>query len=194
MQLLPTQRPHLAASTDTTRAVLNHTFLQGNTLVATDGRRLVATKVTLDDNDADGFVPVAALKKAHSTQGAHNVGANGDIRVPLKDGGTITTARPTVDDTGHYPNWRQVFPDYPLTPIAIPIDAKLLHGLAQSMTTTGTKADQRITLVINADNPAVSPLIVLPADRRSCGVLMPCKDQNTHDSNKTSIQDIIGTL
>ena len=54
----------LVASKDATRFALVNPYLDGNQLVATDGKRLVAIPVELDVHDTNGPVECEVLKQS----------------------------------------------------------------------------------------------------------------------------------
>ena len=57
-----------ACSNDKTREALANPYLDGQHLVATNGRMLIAVEVEREEHDCDGWVAVEALKASRSEE------------------------------------------------------------------------------------------------------------------------------
>jgi hypothetical protein len=158
------------ASKDKTRKVLNHVFLRGDKLLATDGRSLIEFPVTLEEGDVEGYVTPDALKAAR--KGGASIHANGSLA--LSNGQVFP--RPLVSDLGSYPNCAQVMENADSKPITLSIafDVGLLKNLADAFGTEAVKLDL-------CDEESV--IRVYPVATRGCavpnekarGILMPIR-------------------
>lgn len=111
MQIARECQIEAAASKDDTRFNLTHLYLDGSTLVATDGHMLAAVPVALDDHDATGYVTREALTTARKVwkRGPTFLLVNGSQAIP----GGATYPRPNMADVGAFPDWRQIVPKMP---------------------------------------------------------------------------------
>ena len=160
----------LVASKDSTRLALNNPYLQGSNLIATDGHRLVAIPVELEEGDSDGPIDCSAFKLARKTSSSEKfskINANGSLKVQTKDG-EIIMQRSFKDI--NFPAWQKVLPNSDRGGIKIAFNAEYLYEMAEAL---GTKT---VTLEILDSN---SPIIVKGSNENyiegSVGVLMPVK-------------------
>lgn len=158
----------LIASNNRTRLCLAQPYLEGDSLVATNGRCLVMLPVVREDGDEDGRISaqaLAAARKLVKHSGEISIHANG--AQVLADGTSLPRA--TLESHGKFPNWKQVVPK--LTEISHPhritLNAKYLYEIAQAM---GAEA---ITLSIQDENSAA--VITSSANPGAIGVLMPVR-------------------
>ena len=61
MEINPKFKPELVASREAGRLSITEPYLTGDTLVATDGKMLLAVPVRRDPHDADGYITGEAL-------------------------------------------------------------------------------------------------------------------------------------
>jgi len=161
------------ASKDTYRIQTSAAYLQGDKLIATNGRAIVVLPVEREEHDTDGYIPakaLAAARKLAKRDMAH-LAANGCIT--LKDGSTMPR-----DNLGGavFPNWQQCVPKEPEQshPVRIGFNVKLLAEIAAAM---GTE-----TVCIRIQDEK-SPIMVYPtgatrmneASPNAVGVLMPVR-------------------
>ena len=156
-------KPELIVSKDKSRYVLNYSYLQGEYLYATDGRKMIKIKVQLDEGDTDGFIPslAYALGRKTTKESEIQLNCNGSVQVKSPDG-LVSISR---DVQGQFPICEQVIPkEKPIWRIAI--SAALLKNLSDSMGTDG------VILDVIAKNKAilVSPI---NKDPNVMGLLMP---------------------
>ena len=152
-----------AVSTDGTRYVLNHVYLdvEKKRAVATTGRILAVVPCDIADDDVTGMIPVDAIKAARKVKGLNIVvGANGNCET--LNGQTFK--RPD----GTFPKYEGVIPKHASGGIKISLNAKFLYQLAQA---TG---DDEVILDIQ---DAGSAVIVTPYHREpnAFGVIMPIR-------------------
>ena len=142
----------LCASKDPTREAINQAYLDGDTLVATDGRRLVTLPANRDEADKDGYISPDALKQARKGKGVFPIDAS--------QAGFLTVAaiRMPRQESYTFPNWRQFVPKDE-APVAIGLNAKWLWEMAQAM------GVEFVKLGIRGDT---NPISVSP-----CGALIP---------------------
>ena len=157
----------LIASKDATRTVLCNPYLDGNNLVATDGRKLVCLPVQRDEHDTDGPISIEALKlsKKRFDENA-TIYANGSYRVLTKTGIVQLERIPSVN----YPNYKQILTNIKKDEYKTKVcfNAKFLFEIAQSLGT------ENVIIEIK-DN--LSPIVVtsncLKTPEGAIAVLMP---------------------
>jgi len=161
----------LIASRDETRHVLCNPYLQGSKLIATDGQRLVAIPVELEEGDSDGPIDCSAFKLSRKTSSGEKlskISANGCLKVQTKDG-EITM--PRKDFNGYsFPQWQKVLPNPDRGGIKIGLNAKFLYEIAQAL-----GGDRVVIEILDA----TSPIVVKGSNENyiegSIGVLMPVR-------------------
>ena len=164
----------LIASSGASRYAINEPYLDGDTLVSTNGIALVALKIERGEGDKDGYVTADVLKAARrlTTKAMPEVSIIANGSYTLSDGSVLPRKH-----EGNYPNWRQIMPrtegeSKPRQVIAL--NAKVLWEMAQAM---GAE-ELRLEIL-----DGVSAIIVKPAcAKKTCaapegtiGVLMPVK-------------------
>ena len=161
----------LIASRDETRHVLCNPYLQGSKLIATDGQRLVAIPVELEEGDSDGPIDCSAFKLSRKTSSGEKlskISANGCLKVETKDG-EITMPRKNLDGYS-FPQWQKVLPNPDRGGIKIGLNAKFLYEIAQAL-----GSDRVVIEILDA----TSPIIVKGSHENyiegSIGVLMPVR-------------------
>ena len=161
----------LIASRDETRHVLCNPYLQGSKLIATDGQRLVAIPVELEEGDSDGPIDCSAFKlsrKTSSREEFSKISANGSLKVHTKDG-EITMPRKNLDGYS-FPQWQKVLPNPDRGGIKIGLNAKFLYEIAQAL-----GGDRVVIEILDAN----SPIIVKGSHENyiegAIGVLMPVR-------------------
>jgi hypothetical protein len=170
MKLNKNCKIELVASKESTRLALINPYLQGSNLIATDGRKLVAIPVELEDGDSDGPVDCSAFKLARKTVSGEKfskISANGCLKVQTKDG-EITMQRSFKETT--FPAWEKVLPDPDRGGIKIGLNAKFLYEMAQAL-----GGDCVVIEILDA----TSPIVVKGSNENyiegSIGVLMPVR-------------------
>ena len=147
--------------TDETRPILAHPYLdvERKTLVATDGRALVALPVEIDPGDTSGPITIDALAAARK------VGRKGELATILAGTGQKLTNQATYPRANdiNYPNWTQVMPRNP-GKIRIVFNAHLLFDITKAMGCTD---------VILEFDDATSPIKVTPGNSKSCWPISP---------------------
>jgi hypothetical protein len=158
------------ASKDKTRKVLNHVFLRGDKLLATDGRALVEFPVELEQGDVDGYVTADALKAARKA-GA-SIHANGSLS--LSNGQAFP--RPSVEEVGTYPNCVQVVQNADSKPVTLSIafDVGLLKNLADAFGTEAVKLELCDTDSVIRVYPVATRGCAVP-NEKARGILMPIR-------------------
>ena len=164
----------LVASSDASRYAISEPYLDGDTLVSTNGIALVALKVERGEGDKDGYVTADVLKAARrlTTKSLPEVSIVANGNYTLADGSVLPRKH-----EGNFPNWRQVMPrtEGESKPRhVIGLNAKLLWEMAQAM------GAEELRLEILDGTSAV---IVKPAyAKKTCaapegtiGALMPVK-------------------
>jgi len=171
MKISKSCKVELIASKDVTRYVLSNPYLQGNKLIATNGKSLVMIPVERDSEDSDGPIDVEAFKlsrKVLSVIKDSQIIANGQLKITTKQG-QMTMPRTDLNG-GTFPNWQRVVPDENRGGKKICLNAELLYDLAQAL------GGNEVVLEILDD---VSPIVVKGhsdhAIPGSIGVLMPIK-------------------
>jgi DNA polymerase III sliding clamp (beta) subunit (PCNA family) len=161
----------LIASKDNTRYVINNPYLQGDKLIATNGKSLVVLPVERDSEDTDGPINVEAFKlsrKVLSCIKDSQIIANGELKISTKEGQMTIPRRDLTG--GNFPNWKQVIPNENRGGYKIGLNAEMLYDLAQSL------GGNEVILEVFDE---VSPIIVKAhpnhAISGSLGVLMPVK-------------------
>ena len=161
----------LIASRDETRHVLCNPYLQGSKLIATDGQRLVAIPVELEEGDSDGPIDCSAFKLSRKTSSGEKfskISANGCLKVETKDG-EITMPRKNLEGYS-FPQWQKVLPNPDRGGIKIGLNAKFLYEIAQAL-----GGDRVVIEILDA----TSPIVVKGSNENyiegSIGVLMPVR-------------------
>ena len=137
--------------------------------IATNGRVLAMVPVTLEETDQTGLISPEALKASRKNKA--NPGqmiANGDI--DLLDGRRLP--RPTEDEVGNYPNWRQVVDGAPTEwKFQVSFNAAYLLSLAQAL---GCPKEALVTLSFKDE---LSPIVVHRnnSGEGEYGLLMPAR-------------------
>ena len=161
----------LIASRDETRHVLCNPYLQGSKLIATDGQRLVAIPVELEEGDSDGPIDCSAFKLSRKTSSGEKlskISANGCLKVQTKDG-EITMPRKNLNGYS-FPQWQKVLPNPDRGGIKIGLNAKFLYEIAQAL-----GGDRVVIEILNATSPIVVKGSHENYIEESIGVLMPVR-------------------
>ncbi len=165
MKLPKTQKIELIAA-DSIRPAIAHPFLEGDKLIATDGRRLVVLPVEREEGDADGRVTEAALKAARRI-------ARKNEPAQIKAGGCFafadgsTLPRPSEEDFGRFPNYKQVMPAEGQHPHFVTVNAKFIWEISQALGADSIKI---------AIKDEVSPVLVTSQQAPGAiAVLMPIR-------------------
>ena len=165
-----------AISTDAHRTCIQHAYLSGNTLTATNAIVMARIPVERDVHDADGYVSKEALKAARKAAGRLNypaIQANGALTLP---NGQSFPRPQEGDGFSKWPNCDQVWNPVWGRPVKFKIafSTEQLADLAAAMGTEG------VTLEITAET---DPIRVLPCNTRkvksshigSKGIIMPIR-------------------
>lgn len=160
-------------SRDASRPSLGAPYFRGGALWATDGRAMVKLPVESDETDAEGWVPLDALKAARKLAGRLDT-----VSIHLNGAATLCNgaAFPRLDDKRRegtqWPNCERVFDDAmgKETKFSVAFDVRLLAAIADAMGTDQVKLDLTDELTVIR----VSPVGKAPSpDAR--GVLMPIR-------------------
>lgn len=178
-------KPELCAARERGRYAITETYLDGDKIIATDGRRLTVVPVKLERHDANGFIQPDAYKDARAvakkqfprSKDFYGMEANGAVK--LDNGATLQ--RP-ID--GVFPRWRQVVPKTPPT-ITIGLNTNYLAEIAAAIGAgKGTEADG--VIYIDIADPS-QPYVIHRGDRGAAGaaygVLMPACTRKDSDWN-----------
>lgn len=166
-------RPEACASKDEDRFNLTDPYLdvEHEKLVATDGYRLVAVPVEIDEDDVSGYVSRELLQVGRRKS---------DKKVGLVDIRKRIDLQPhgiewPVVEARKFPAWREVLPPFaeggPGT-ITIGLNARLLKGIADALGSEG-----QLALTVKVDQVNSAPIVVraLRGSREEVGVLMPVR-------------------
>lgn len=140
-------------------------------LVATDGRRIVALPVTLDEADTDGFVTCEAFEtacKRTNRYGFAQLTANGKLELANGQSFTRTTE-------GEFPRWRDALPKFARGDegtMSVSFNAKYLAEIAKAL----NARDEIVTLTFETAgrNASTKPILVKASNCSGVGALMPC--------------------
>lgn len=159
----------LIASKDETRSAINDPYLDGNLLVATDGRKMVVLTVELEEGDTDGYISKEALIQARKLAIKNNPSIISAKQESLRlANGTILQRK---SDT-QFPKWKQVIPEKNDNRKEISFNAKFLWEMAQSMGAENVK----ISILDEKSPLIIYPLLFDNPGSKDYGVLMPvCK-------------------
>ena len=108
MKLLKELRIEECVSEDASKFVINHVCLDGDQLIATDGRILAVVPCERSEGDVDGLIPVAALRAARKLANGkftHLLMRCEEKQCVLVDGSTV----PRPQDM-KFPQWKKVVP------------------------------------------------------------------------------------
>ena len=161
----------LVASTDATRYVLCNPYLQGDKLIATNGRSLVMLPVEREPEDTDGAVNVEAFKLSRKVLSGikdSQIIANGQLKVATKEG-QMTIPRKDLKG-GTFPNWEKVIPNENRGGYKICLSAELLYDLAQAL-----GGNEVVLEILDETSPIVVKGHSDHAIAGSIGVLMPVR-------------------
>jgi hypothetical protein len=171
MKLSKACKVELIASKNVRSYSINNPYLQGNKLIATNGKSLVMIPVERDSEDIDGPIDVEAFKLSRKVLlGIKNsqIIANKDLKISTKEG-QITMGRKDLTG-GIFPNWKQIIPDENRGGKKICLNAELLYDLAQAL------GGNEVVLEILDE---ISPIVVKGhpdhAISGSLGILAPVK-------------------
>jgi hypothetical protein len=166
-------KPELVASKDEERFNLLDPYLdvEAERMVATDGHRLVAVPVEIEEGDVSGYVSRDLLKVGRRKAGKLEPSIQiinridllpHEIEWPCLQGRT-------------FPAWRGVLPPYhegDEGTVTIGLNSKLLKGIADALGSEGL-----VALTVKLDSPSTSPLLVRAflGQEDEIGILMPCR-------------------
>jgi len=171
MKISKTCKVELIASKDATRYILNNPYLQGDKLIATNGKSLVMIPVERDSEDSDGPINVEAFKLSRKVLSAikdSQIIANGQLKVATKEG-QMTMPRRDLNG-GTFPNWERVIPNENRGGKKICLNAELLYDLAQAL-----GGNEVVLEILDETSPIVVKGHSDHAIPGSIGVLMPVK-------------------
>jgi hypothetical protein len=141
-------------------------LLEGENLIATNGRALVKLPIERQEGDTDGLISKEAI--VASRKGNQTIQANGSLVAA-----GITFPRETSSD---YPKWRNVVPEPSKmeNKVAVAVNIRLLWEMAQAL---GCEA-----LTLEFDSSGTRPILATPCGEKNnapegaIGVIMPlCK-------------------
>ena len=173
MKLLKELRIEECVSDDPQRACINHVCLEGEQLIATDGRMMAIVPCEREDGDVDGLIPVAALRAARKLANGrftHLLMRCEEKQCVLVDGSTV----PRPQDM-KFPQWKQVVPsDERPVKMKIAFNPDLLMAVSKAFGGTA------VVMEINTDTDA---LVIKPCrkpdgtvpDENTKGILMPIR-------------------
>ena len=180
-------KPHLAASKDSTRYVLQNVKVDEHFISATDGRMLLMALPEKDalekDEVTEAFLDPETCKVACKKKSKANSYIQGVVTL-FKEGwsqayvewGTYYKTR--VDETMKFPNVSNIVPDDKRI-VSLNINAKLLYQLSQAL------GEDAVTLWIDTISEDVkAATIVLPANLKDrFGLLMPTRTTEYPEHN-----------
>ena len=164
-------KPELIAG-DEDRLTISQPYLDGSTIVATNGSALVVLPVKLGAGDVDGYVSAPALKAARkdSKQLSETaLSCSGSLR-------TMALTEFVRPKLGAYVNYRQVIPGE-RKEIEIRFSATLLNAVAEAI----GASDGQIVLKIAVDadgkveDRTAMRVVPLIDKTGAFGALMPCR-------------------
>ena len=143
-------------------------------LCATNGRILAVHEVTLDDQDAEGWITPEACKaaeKCKNRSGDAIVLANGSLRVPFAG---VEFQRPDPKD-GEYPRVEGVqwFPSGEDGEVSISLNADYLKALADALGTGIGEKAVTLTFRTPQDKRGAPIHVAAVANKRAHGWIMP---------------------
>lgn len=171
------------------RPVLEHVYLDGDKLVATDGRALAIVPVVLEDGESPASEPPAScMIDGELVRLAEKVAGKGDAKIALTEKGASVTDKkgakleriiPFSDQETvlQYPQYRQVIPDPEKLIVAtVSLDAALLLKLAQAMGAESPETRQAIVTLKLTCTEGEEPIQVSTSRNKGAfGVIMPCR-------------------
>ena len=165
MQLAKENKIEKALQKETgTRFQTEYAMLDGDNLVATNGRILAVVPVQTEDADTDGLVSKEALVQARKgipKGGVTRIGCNSGLHLEAQG---MTLQRPFQECSYSFPNWKAIVPEEELTVRKVTLSASLLRKLADAMATDA------VTLHLQ-DNDGTAILVTGTGD--ATGVIMP---------------------
>lgn len=172
MKINKHSKVELCASSDPTRAVLAHAYLDATdrenpVIVSTNGQMLVRVPVEIEEGDVSGPVTEAALKAARKLGGKRDeahIHANGSLAL---DDGTILP-RPVFGEGVKFPNWNQVIPEEGCRVISF--NAQFLLDIAKAITGNG-----ETVVKIRFQDELSQIRVTTSSNPGALGVLMPCR-------------------
>lgn len=177
MKLASNFKPHLIASKDDCRYILQHVCLRHGMAIATNGRSMVAAineewgSEVKDPEEA--LIPLeaskAATRKRKKADGLYqNVIEISEGQMTVPDIGVKTVFTSPSHDIGKYPNILKVLPEHK-APVSITFDAKLLKELSDAMGET--------QICLTFDQNDLGKCMIVTASKRDdrLGLLMPIR-------------------
>lgn len=214
MKLPNNVNPAHCASKDACRYVLNGVKISDGIAVATNGRVLVGTIATREDDDADrpALVPTRAMLKAFPKRGGKGKRRRGALlprlvidAIPEADPvaklGTVTVIDKEFDRTtvkeidGTFPAFEQVFTDHTKATLKVGLNATYLAMIAKSL------GDDQLVLHIDPEGfdqresvKSYQPAIYVTGsndhDRESVAILMPVRVSIDGLSNNCVLNEV----
>lgn len=184
MKISPDCKAELVTSDDKKRYALTEPYLDvpGKRLIATDGRMLAITPVTVDDGDVSGYVPAAALELARKDKTRKGL----SIEINCADPKTVGVNTPNGNGTFPrlqdltYPPVDQVMPkaDCPAEEeeTTFAINPEMLWRLAQGLGLNKKSTPCQLVLTVRkskADGKVLGPIKV--STKQGTGCIMPMR-------------------
>lgn len=167
MKMNPECQIEKVVSKDDDRHALHHPYLDGKTLVATDGHAMAVLTIEREPADSDGHISCAEIFAARKEQA-------GIPQLEIKFPSCVEF--PPGADT-RFPNWRQILPDTRAKFLELRFNPESLLRLSEAI---GSGSSIRLQIPVDDAGNLKSmyqPLIVRPAgkgieDRSDLGLLM----------------------
>lgn len=157
-------------SSDPTRPAIENVYFDKDEgkLIATNGRIMAVVPVLTDENDTSGLLSPQSIKLARKEAGRlpiAQIHPNGALNLPSG----VSVPRPTEDQCGKFPNWKQVVPPLFDPVFKVRIDAELLAKLAAAL------CDDKGSFVTLSFRDADSPFSVTGNIPDAFGVMLPAR-------------------
>lgn len=198
MKLASNFKPHLIASKDDCRHILQHVCLRHGMAIATNGRSMVAAINEEWDSEVkdpeEALIPLeaskAATKKRTKADGFYqNVIEISEGQMTVPDIGVKTVFTSPSYDTDKYPNILKVLPDLE-KPVSITFDAKLLKELSDAM------GEAQIYLTFDQNDLGKCMIVTSSKRDDRFGLLMPTRsgERGNGDLSKNNALDKLKSL
>lgn len=167
------------------RPPLEHVYIDGDKLIATDGRALVIVPVVLQD----GETPATCMIDGELVRLAEKVAGKGDAKIALNEKGASVTDKRGMkleriipfsneEDPWKFPNYKNVIPssDKPIV-ATVSLDAALLLKLAQALGAENHQMNGQAIVTLKLTSVEGDEPIQVSTSRNkgAFGVIMPCR-------------------
>lgn len=177
MKLAPNFKPHLAASKDATRHILQNVCVRHGMAIATDGRTMVAGINDDSDEKSDPeniLIPLPACVAASKKRSKYlsvfqNVINVEEFAVTVRHNfDEITRYSRSMTEDSKFPNVQKVLPDH-AKPVSITFSAKLLKQLSDAM------GEESVCLTFDLEDAGKCMIVTPTKVHDRFGLLMPTR-------------------